>query len=221
MWQGKIRTALQSAPSTERRHGFTVSFKQSKAEKHSFRAAREADRETLLSIFHNPVKAAYEATQRASGTAPTAPCWSPNKWAQASPTPSVEDQAACSPPCGLLGTQALASQALMVPSAPPADHAAQAPTLLTSGVANSGCIAQAQKGGLVRHHESKAESVANAFQDNEQCLLCGARSADTACVPCGHLCGCEPCLQELQASASLQCPTCQLPVTSLIRIHRS
>lgn len=51
-----------------------------------------------------------------------------------------------------------------------------------------------------------------------QCVICLDRPADSAIVPCGHMCGCYACLQALHASETPQCPLCRTPVTSVIRI---
>jgi len=57
------------------------------------------------------------------------------------------------------------------------------------------------------------------------CAVCMEIEADTACVPCGHLCGCYRCLSACLAGAPSSgqalCPMCRGPVTSVVRIYRS
>lgn len=55
----------------------------------------------------------------------------------------------------------------------------------------------------------------------EYCQLCRRREADTAVVPCGHLCGCSACLNALLASSSVaRCPKCGAEASSVLRISK-
>merc|ERR1712136_487081 len=51
----------------------------------------------------------------------------------------------------------------------------------------------------------------------EVCVVCLEAPADSAIVPCGHMCGCHSCLVRIQTSGSALCPICRGPVTSTIR----
>jgi hypothetical protein len=55
----------------------------------------------------------------------------------------------------------------------------------------------------------------------EVCVVCLEAPADSAIVPCGHMCGCHSCLVRIQTSGSALCPICRGPVTSTIRIYKS
>lgn len=57
-------------------------------------------------------------------------------------------------------------------------------------------------------------------QEQGLCVLCLERTADTAVVPCGHMCGCQDCMQQLQLVRP-KCPLCRGPVQSTIRIYTS
>merc|ERR1712194_856000 len=50
--------------------------------------------------------------------------------------------------------------------------------------------------------------------NDDFCVICRAQLADTAAVPCGHMCGCSKCLCELQSSSAPECPVCHAPMTS-------
>merc|ERR1712113_109740 len=68
--------------------------------------------------------------------------------------------------------------------------------------------------------ELSEEGKQQQEDDSGMCVVCLERRADTAVVPCGHMCGCETCLKGLQASKHAECPMCRGPVTSTIRIYR-
>lgn len=52
------------------------------------------------------------------------------------------------------------------------------------------------------------------------CVVCLEVPADSAVVPCGHMCACHTCLVRIQA-CSARCPVCRGPVTSTIKIYRA
>jgi len=57
--------------------------------------------------------------------------------------------------------------------------------------------------------------------DDGMCAVCMERPADTAVVPCGHMCGCFTCMQSLHGSPGAQCPICRGPMNSTIRIYKN
>eukprot|EP00928_Gymnodinium_smaydae_P066090 TRINITY_DN49147_c0_g1_i1.p1 TRINITY_DN49147_c0_g1~~TRINITY_DN49147_c0_g1_i1.p1 ORF type:complete len:614 (+),score=71.48 TRINITY_DN49147_c0_g1_i1:30-1844(+) len=57
--------------------------------------------------------------------------------------------------------------------------------------------------------------------DEGMCTICLERPADSAVIPCGHMCGCLSCLDQLRSSSNAFCPVCREPVMSVIRIYRS
>lgn len=62
---------------------------------------------------------------------------------------------------------------------------------------------------------------AGSDDDQGMCVVCLDIPADTAVVPCGHMCGCSACLNAIQASSDAHCPMCRGPMSSTIRIFRS
>eukprot|EP00928_Gymnodinium_smaydae_P073720 TRINITY_DN56872_c0_g1_i1.p1 TRINITY_DN56872_c0_g1~~TRINITY_DN56872_c0_g1_i1.p1 ORF type:complete len:656 (+),score=39.55 TRINITY_DN56872_c0_g1_i1:42-2009(+) len=68
---------------------------------------------------------------------------------------------------------------------------------------------------------SAEATVSNQRDDNDSCVVCLESPADSAVIPCGHMCGCQSCLQSIKSSREALCPICRGPVSSVIRIFRS
>lgn len=54
----------------------------------------------------------------------------------------------------------------------------------------------------------------------EQCVVCMDKPADVLVVPCGHLCGCQPCL-DLLLSQRGACPICREPMVSVCKVFHA
>ena len=52
------------------------------------------------------------------------------------------------------------------------------------------------------------------------CVVCMDDEADGVILPCGHLCGCEPCLQILLNSEP-KCPICRARMNSVVKVFQS
>jgi len=52
------------------------------------------------------------------------------------------------------------------------------------------------------------------------CVVCMDKEADGVVLPCGHLCGCEPCLKTLLNSGS-NCPICRAHMHSVVKVFQS
>mmetsp|Transcript_66660 Transcript_66660/g.159340 ORF Transcript_66660/g.159340 Transcript_66660/m.159340 type:complete len:749 (+) Transcript_66660:111-2357(+) len=65
-----------------------------------------------------------------------------------------------------------------------------------------------------------SSATAEAEEDEGLCVLCWEKPASCAVVPCGHMCGCEGCLEDVKASKNPECPICRGPIQSTIRIYR-
>jgi len=125
------------------------------------------------------------------------------------------------------------------PSAPPLTHGAL-PSVIPTGQthqssgsamqpslpiappldSNIVAIASAPPASSVVQDSSAAASYGNATDDC-MCAVCMERPADTAVVPCGHMCGCFTCMQSIHGSPDAQCPMCRGPMTSTIRIYKN
>ncbi|CAF4516800.1 unnamed protein product, partial [Didymodactylos carnosus] len=52
------------------------------------------------------------------------------------------------------------------------------------------------------------------------CVVCMDEEADEVVLPCGHLCGCEPCLQMLLNNGA-KCPICRAHMNSVVKVFQS
>lgn len=52
------------------------------------------------------------------------------------------------------------------------------------------------------------------------CVVCMDEEANGVVLPCGHLCGCEPCLQILLNSEAT-CPICRAHMNSVVKVFQS
>jgi protein neuralized len=66
----------------------------------------------------------------------------------------------------------------------------------------------------------EAPAETSADDDSGLCTICLERMADSAVIPCGHMCGCNECLEEVRKSARPECPMCRGPVSSILKIYR-
>jgi len=57
---------------------------------------------------------------------------------------------------------------------------------------------------------------AAASSSNPCCVICMAAPAEFACVPCGHMCGCQLCLSEVR-----QCPICRQDFEQTVKVFAS
>jgi len=69
--------------------------------------------------------------------------------------------------------------------------------------------------------DSSAAALSGGATRDGMCAVCLEGLADTAVVPCGHMCVCFTCMQSIQDSLDAQCPMCRGPITSTIRIYKN
>ena len=60
-----------------------------------------------------------------------------------------------------------------------------------------------------------------ASEDGGTCAVCLTAPADFLCSPCGHQCGCEACLRQVQASGGSKCPICRVRFSAIQRVYRA
>lgn len=219
LFSGKWRRALQSTVQSERRYGMSVKILDAKGvllAEHSLRLETSSDRDRLLHVLQNPVRAAYEAASSAprlnrGGGASVAREWSCGRCTFAheggdaerdtcamcgAPSPVQQVPPPPPPPPPTTTSAFPVAEPLPVPSAPPQE------AVLTSYVAD-------------------ATAAGTDEEDEKMCVVCMERMADAAVVPCGHMCGCLTCLQALQVAGNAQCPMCRGPMTAAMRIFRN
>jgi len=220
LFRGSWKRALQSTLGSKREYGFTLKIfghKQLLTE-YCFRVATNKDREDLLNILKNPIQAVYEASMQSAA------------WAQRQTSPAIEPQGTDSVSSG--AAAAAAAEALpsktghygLQTSVQPSPaiggtDAASASSSSAAAPASAAATPPAPQAGPNAVERETAEEEGD--DEAGQCVVCMERPADSAVVPCGHMCGCETCLKAIQASAMPQCPMCRGPFTSTIRIYRS
>ncbi|CAE7915241.1 Fank1 [Symbiodinium sp. KB8] len=133
----------------------------------------------------------------------------------------------------LLDLSAPQEEELPIPSAPPADEGEEAPAVAPPPpeprhqASHSPAPAQAPP-REPPHHAAQTPPPAQVIsqddqerpeQDDGMCVVCLERRADTAVVPCGHLCLCQNCVADVMGQKL--CPMCRNEASSTVRIYRS
>merc|ERR1711991_1224550 len=106
-----------------------------------------------------------------------------------------------------------------------AAEAATADCIRTMETAIRDADAQAQEKELAAQaSEARMQEMIRemeAQQEFERCMVCMDQAADSAVMPCGHMCACHSCLAEIMRSATPSCPMCRGPVHSVPRIYKN
>ena len=96
-------------------------------------------------------------------------------------------------------------------------------------VAIGGLLAALSLRALTRARRDDAAAVAlpphappdaPAASDNARCVVCWEMASVVALAPCGHVCLCAGCLKRLAAQRPFLCPTCRVPVASVVRVYQ-
>lgn len=131
----------------------------------------------------------------------------------------------------LLTSPAADAEELPIPSAPPADferfepsapsvaQQAQQAHWPAAAQAISSTVAAAAPAAPAAAAPTAPTAPAGDTDDG-LCVVCLEHPADTAVVPCGHLCGCHRCMTGIMAAERL-CPVCRGEASSTMRIYRS
>ena len=70
--------------------------------------------------------------------------------------------------------------------------------------------------------EEKEKVEEEVDKDEESlCCICLVNKADSAPIPCGHLCGCQSCLELVMRSSRNNCPICRARIEGIQRVHWS
>lgn len=214
--EGRLQRALQNTLGSERMHGLNLKIldksKQVKVE-YGFRVGSKLELAELMRILKDPGRAAYEASMAAlllagapvpqfpAAPAPAPACAPPASAPPAATVPRQAQAAASKTGHYSLEPKPVAVSQPRAPPQPPADVGSAAAAQALAGAAPS------------------APPVDD--EDAGKCVVCWERRADTAIIPCGHMCGCNICLKDVFASAAPQCPMCRGPITSLVRIYQN
>ncbi|GAB4841728.1 hypothetical protein Ancab_022450 [Ancistrocladus abbreviatus] len=62
--------------------------------------------------------------------------------------------------------------------------------------------------------------IAGAAKDNSDssCVICWEAPVEGACIPCGHMAGCMPCLKEIKEKKGV-CPVCRANIEQVIKVY--
>lgn len=234
LFKGNFRRTLQHTFGSDRAFGLSLNIFNDRGvrqgHEHNFRVGSEAERADLIRILSDPLMAAYEASvadQRVQVPASPSPSAPPKSVAASvdATLPSVANSSPASNSGAASSTSAGATQ-------PPPPPVTSRPTK-TSGyelrppavVSTSGTAvaspADAAPLGAAASSSAATSTPGVCGEDGEEglCVVCLEKAADTAVIPCGHMCGCGGCLQMIRESDSPQCPLCRGPLTSVIRIY--
>jgi Zinc finger, C3HC4 type (RING finger) len=74
-------------------------------------------------------------------------------------------------------------------------------------------------------HSSASSSISMPARSQSEivamlgsCVICGERNKTHLYNPCGHLCCCQSCANQVMRGTSPFCPVCRVPSTSTIRV---
>jgi len=193
--QGRLGRAIQSSVGSARQHGVGIKVKSPAGDilaDYSFRFSREMDQKNVVEILQDPVLASPSAVSAAV-----------HKLLVASHRHVAEH---------VEEPQQFVGQGIdLQPSAPPKPSNIAGVPVTPS--------AEQQALGIDPFSNSGQASVLEPEEDDGMCIVCMERRADTAVVPCGHVCRCVACLEMVKQQQQPQCPMCRGPVQSTMRIY--
>lgn len=159
------------------------------------------------------------------------------QWQPAQPAPAAEAAKAAAEPVyslfggngagnGFPGVSLDAFASKPFSSGQHVHHHFAAPALDSAGACSQrqqlpGIAAFFPSAPLQQQKPSMAEQpLRDGFAQHEaECLVCMSGPKDMCCIPCGHVCMCAACAEQVQ-QASNACPLCRGPIQCLLHIPR-
>jgi len=99
--------------------------------------------------------------------------------------------------------------------------------LVSSDEENPGAVPTSHGTESTAHGEIKSIALKdiNTDEDEKRCSVCKENEKTHACIPCGHMCLCALCAEDLskralQKQTNAKCPLCRLDVDKFIRIYQ-
>lgn len=99
--------------------------------------------------------------------------------------------------------------------------------LLSSDVENPAPVPISQETDLTAVGEIKSKNLSVQKTDEEEkaCSICMENEKTHACIPCGHMCLCALCAEDLskraeQTQTNAKCPVCRFQVDNFSRIYQ-
>ncbi|UJR27863.1 hypothetical protein I4U23_009128 [Adineta vaga] len=70
-------------------------------------------------------------------------------------------------------------------------------------------------------NDSQSSNIKNEIESklSHDCTVCLDRIRDTVLIPCGHICLCYSCADELHQRGTRQCPICRATIISINRVY--
>lgn len=211
--RGSVRRAFQSVQESERKNGLLCKILQPGGKvtrELSFRVSTETELVQLETVLQDPSLASYQASLAGLSSGSTRGSMPIQEFVSSEPTG--------------------ASVTLQLPFSQGSSISVSAPPIFRGGSLDANVNpapcppTSAPPPSMPTPSAPPMPSAPPAENDqvpeSSQCAVCMDRPSDSAVVPCGHMCGCHVCLEQVRVSALPHCPICRGPVTAVIRIYR-
>ena len=70
-------------------------------------------------------------------------------------------------------------------------------------------------------HLAAAQSQLQDAMNHSLCTICMDNPVCSVVVPCGHMCGCNSCLQRIIDGDDARCPICRIPIDHIMKVYRT
>jgi hypothetical protein len=70
-------------------------------------------------------------------------------------------------------------------------------------------------------HLAAAQSQLQDAMNHSLCTICMDNPVCSVVVPCGHMCGCNSCLQRILDGDDARCPICRIPIDHIMKVYRT
>lgn len=75
--------------------------------------------------------------------------------------------------------------------------------------------------GLESQKDSNGiQEVKGQQEQDKECTICMSKESDTIIMPCGHLCVCNECGEQIRVSKHNMCPVCRGGIKTLVPLKR-
>lgn len=74
------------------------------------------------------------------------------------------------------------------------------------------------KNKIIVNYNEKNKEIPK--KENDECCICFNRLKDSVFYPCGHICCCFECSNQIFASPEKLCPICRSPITNVLKVYK-
>jgi len=92
----------------------------------------------------------------------------------------------------------------------PAPHSSRRKSRNSNGGSSGGSGSSSSRQG--------GDQDGSGVKNGGACVICMDAPANYLVLPCGHQCGCQPCLNAVARGPHPQCPICRTPLTGSVRV---